>query len=96
MNDMNEKAFIGDLCVSTVKLFSEHSGGMWFETYIFPANGEKITGWAEVWGERYATEDEAVAGHADVCSKLRAGTLEDYNGDLVADPAGLRRAEVTA
>src|SRR5205085_3381625 len=51
-------------CVSTVKLSVEHHGGKWYETYIFPSNGKKITTWQEVWGQRYATQAEAEAGHA--------------------------------
>lgn len=72
------KSYIGDYCVSTVELRIEHHGGMWFETYIFPANGEEITGWSEVWGTRYATSQEAVDGHGEACAKLKAGELELY------------------
>jgi hypothetical protein len=74
--DLDLKEFIGDYCVSTVALSVEHFGGMWYETYIFPSDGKKITHWIEVWGTRYATRDEAVAGHAEVCERFRAGELE--------------------
>lgn len=81
--DLNEKAFIDGYCVSTVALSIEHDGGMWYETYIFPAADGEITDWIEVWGVRYATRGEAVAGHADVCEKLRAGELETWDGEVL-------------
>jgi hypothetical protein len=73
--DLDQKDFIESYCVSTVLLGFEHYNG-WYETYIFPADGEKITGWLEVWGQRYWTYEEAVAGHAKACSDLRDGELE--------------------
>lgn len=82
--DLDEKTFIGNFCVSTVDLAVEHHGGMWYETYIFPADGERITEWGEVWGVRYATRDEAVAGHEKVCDDLRNGRLTTYEGEVLA------------
>lgn len=86
--DLHEQAFIGGYCVSTVALTVEHHGGMWYETYIFPADGEKITGWSEVWGERYATRDEAVAGHARVCDDLRNRRLRTYDDEVLEPDTG--------
>ena len=77
--DLDEKTFIGDYCVSTVSLAIEHWGGMWYETYIFPAKDEEIGGWHEVWGIRYRTRDEAMSGHADTCEKLAAGELRTWD-----------------
>jgi hypothetical protein len=74
--DLALRDYIGDYAVSTVSLSIEHSGGTWYETYIFPAEGEEIVEWIEVWGVRYATRDEAAKGHADTCAKLKAGELE--------------------
>jgi hypothetical protein len=79
----DEKTYIGSYCVSTVELIFKHYGGMWYETYIFPADGEEITGWLEVWGERYATRDEAVAGHARVCDDLRNGRLTTSDDEVL-------------
>jgi hypothetical protein len=76
MSLYREKEFIDNYCVSTVKLSVEHDRGKWYETYIFPADGKQVTEWIEVWGTRYATQPEAVEGHARVCEQLRAGELE--------------------
>lgn len=81
--DLHEQAFVGRYCVSTVALGVEHHGGMWYETYIFPANGEKITDSSEVWGTRYATRDEAVDGHRRVCDDLRSGRLRTYDDEVL-------------
>jgi hypothetical protein len=75
--DLHEQEFIGDYCVSTVALTIEHHGGMWYETYIFPADGKKITGWLEEWGTRYRTREKAVEGHAKVCALVRNGVALD-------------------
>ena len=91
--DFDEKAFIGDYCVSTVALSVEHHGGMWYETYIFPADGEEITGWSEVWGTRYATRDEALAGHERVCDDLRAGRLKTWDGEPISSGKASARAD---
>jgi hypothetical protein len=75
------KTHVRGHCVSTVALSTEHewgpepSGGYWFETYIFPSDGEKITSWLEEWGVRYRTEDEARAGHGRVVSQVERGEL---------------------
>lgn len=77
------REFIGRYCVSTVALSVEHHGGKWYETYIFPADGKEITDWLEVWGERYATRDEAVAGHEKVCDDLRKERLKTWDGEVL-------------
>lgn len=81
--DLHEQTFIGRYCVSTVSLSVEHHGGMWYETYIFPADGKEITGWLEVWGVRYATRDEAVIGHEKVCDDLRNGRLTTWDEEVL-------------
>lgn len=66
---------IGLLTVSTVFLGMEHPGGMWFETMII--GGEANGGFAAAEGEehpfqeRYATYDEAMAGHKKACEMAR-------------------------
>ena len=79
--DLDRKTFIRQYCVSTVQLAIEHHGGMWYETYIFPADGKQITGWLEVWGERYPDRGSAISGHEDTCRKLAAGELETWDGE---------------
>jgi len=81
--DLRIQEFIGRYCVSTVGLAVEHHGGKWFETYIFPANGEEITGWLEVWGVRYATEAEARDGHEKVCDDLRNARLKTWDDEVL-------------
>ena len=76
--DPAKRDYIDNYCVETIALSVEHDGGMRYETYIFPADGEKITKWLEVWGTRYATKSEAIEGHDRVCEQLRAGELELY------------------
>ena len=70
--DVGEKQY----CVSTVALTIEHHGGMWYETYIFPAENGKIAKFLEVWGARYATRGEAEEGHVDAVEKLKAGKVD--------------------
>jgi hypothetical protein len=83
---LHEQEFIRDYCVSTVALSVEHHGGMWYETYIFPADGKEITGWLEEWGTRYRTRDEAVAGHEVVCRLLRQGVpLDELHDAMVSN-----------
>jgi hypothetical protein len=64
--------------VSTVWLGMDYSLGdgppLIFETMVFPQK-EGETNWYDEYCERYATEEEALAGHADVVAKLKAGTL---------------------
>jgi hypothetical protein len=58
--------------VSTVFLGIDHSFGgpvpILFETMVFPAGS-----WADEFCDRYATWDEAAAGHAEVVRKLKMG-----------------------
>lgn len=80
MSALDIKTHVNGHCVSTVALRVEHSwggadGGYWFETYIFPSDGEKITEWLEEWGTRYRTETEAREGHAHTVALVEAGTL---------------------
>src|SRR5207248_9874464 len=77
--DLDEKTAIGGYLVSTVALRVEHHGGMWYETYIFPAKDGEITDWSEVWGVRYATRNEAIEGHARTCDLLRSGQLKTWD-----------------
>jgi hypothetical protein len=79
--DLDLKTFIRDYCVSTVALAIEHNGGMWYETYIFPADGKEITEWGEVWGTRYPDREAAEIGHEKVCAQLTAGKLETWDGE---------------
>lgn len=83
--ELHQQEFIGPWCVSTVELRIEHHGGMWFETYIFEADGEKITNWIESWGIRYRTAAEATRGHDRIRALVKAGTsLEDLDDALEA------------
>lgn len=87
--DLHEQEFIGEWCVSTVALSIEHYGGMWYETYIFPADGKEIIEWLESWGTRYRTRDEAVDGHAKVCALVRDGvSLDELHDALEAQNTG--------
>jgi hypothetical protein len=63
----------GDLWVSTVFLGINHAFDrtrppVLFETMVFPSGGL-----SELYGRRYATAEEALAGHAHVVAKIRAG-----------------------
>ncbi len=55
--DLNLKTTIEGMMVSTVKLPMEHWGGMWYETCAFLGGDSDIV-------DRYATEGDAIAGHA--------------------------------
>lgn len=43
-----------------------------YETLVFPLDGDEIADWAEIDGERYATEEAAEAGHMRFCEKVAA------------------------
>jgi hypothetical protein len=66
--------------VSTVFLGLDHSFGftkkqVWFETMVFRLNakeGFKGDGYGQ-W--RYSTLEEAKAGHAEICEKVRTGEI---------------------
>ena len=81
MSELDLKAHVNGWCVSTVKLSVAHSwthgGGYWYETYIFPSDGEKVTDWLEAWGDRYRTEDDARRGHERVVAQVEAGELPE-------------------
>ncbi len=67
---------VGDYRVSTVFLGIDHGFGgesRWFETMVFGAGS-----YEDQFCERYATAEQAKAGHLDTVLKLRAGTLELY------------------
>jgi hypothetical protein len=65
------EAHIGPLWVSTVWLGSNHRFGegtpLIFETMVFPQEGD----WNEEICERYATEEEALAGHQRIVKSLQ-------------------------
>ena len=67
------KDFIGDYCVSTVFLGLEHSGGNYFESYIFPAKDGELTSCGELDGKRAATYDEVMNHHQDFVEALASG-----------------------
>ncbi len=52
-----------EYCISTVALTIEHYGGAWYETMIFPARNNKIESYGDIYSDRYATKEEAEAGH---------------------------------
>lgn len=69
---------IGDSDISTVFLGLNHSFGMgpdlWFETMVF---GGELDGEQD----RYTTWDEAVAGHAEMVSRVR-NTASSTSGEV--------------
>jgi len=58
--------------VSTVHLLHNHQFGdgppLIFETMVFPRDE-----WSDLHCERYSTEAEAVAGHAEILARAKAG-----------------------
>ncbi len=80
--DLDKKTYVDldgkQYCVSTIALTVEDHWGMWYETYIFPAENGAISNYCEVWGVRYATKAEAEKGHIDAVENLKAGKLELY------------------
>lgn len=79
-NNLDLKDFIitGDreYCVSTVYLFVKHYGNTWYETMIFKAKDKNIINYTELFCKRYETETEAISGHDDIVSLLKAEKLE--------------------
>lgn len=73
--------FVGKYCVSTVKLTIDHGFGLgppqWYETMVFAAEGDEVTDWGELYCERYATQEEAIEGHARVFQMAQRGELND-------------------
>lgn len=63
---------IGEQRVSTVFLRMDHGyrSPLWFETMIFGGEHDQ-------WQERYATYDQAEAGHKRVVEALKAGQSPD-------------------
>jgi hypothetical protein len=86
VSDFREVLYVGGWCVSTVALSVEHSGGMWYETYLFEAEGDEISDWCETWGVRYRTRDEAIEGHAKVCADLQAGRMTRWDDTPIEFP----------
>lgn len=70
---LNLKTTIRDYLVSTIDLEFEHIGGR-YETAIYPIVDRRPS-FGEVWRRRYATEEEAEKGHAEVCRRVEAGEL---------------------
>jgi len=71
---MKLRDYVGNRAVSTVRLTIDHGFGgqpRWYETMVFPAEGEEITSFDELYCDRYETEAEALAGHAEVVARLR-------------------------
>lgn len=72
--------------VSTVRLGIDHGYGgvpLWYETMVFAHDGTDITNWNELDSERYTTESEARAGHAEVVTRwrTRSGTTAVWEDD---------------
>lgn len=67
---------IGDTRVSTVFLGIDHQFGdgppLLFETMVFSSNQD-----LDEYCDRYATWDQAAAGHQKIVAMVRAGTLLD-------------------
>ena len=62
--DLDLKTYIGDYCISTVALTIEHHGGMWYETYIFPADEDgNVLDWGELEGSYRGGMDHEEALH---------------------------------
>ena len=65
--------------ISTIHLPFDHGYGdgeeLWYETMVFPSNGERITDWLDLDCERYETAEQAIAGHEDMKRKWQ--TKED-------------------
>lgn len=67
---------IGGYRISTVRLPFDHGysedAPRWYETMIFA-----VGSWSDLFCDRYATEEEAVAGHALTVQRVRAGELPE-------------------
>jgi len=66
--------------VSTVFLGLDHSFGddappLWFETMVFRLSEDGFKGRDTYECERYTTLEEAHAGHAEICKKVRTGEI---------------------
>jgi len=66
-----------EYCVSTVELPFVHIGGG-FETMVFPARNGKVTGYGELFCDRYKTASEAAVGHKATVAALEEGRLQLY------------------
>lgn len=58
--------------VSTISLPIDHGDEddpLWYETMVFPSDGAQVTDWLEIDCVRYATEEQALAGHDVVKSE---------------------------
>ena len=75
----------GGAFVSTVFLTVEHYAGMWFETLCFdfpedhPMNGEEV---------RYATHEEAVKGHHEMCERVKAADWDPTPDAILCSVCG--------
>lgn len=75
----------GGLRVSTVRLSCDHGFGgtpLWYETMVFPDNG-----WDDLACERYETEDQAIAGHAAMLERVKAGEFTGDESSLTPEDA---------
>ena len=78
---------VGEIWVSTVLLgmdynFSGDGLPIIFETMVFGTDEEHHLSFAEeLWCERYATHEEALAGHQRVVASLRNGTFTGYTSN---------------
>lgn len=75
---------IGDLVASTVFLIVNHNyheedNPVLFETMVFGTNPDGTTDFSDIYCERYATYDEAIAGHIKTIIKINTGEIL-YNG----------------
>jgi hypothetical protein len=76
MEDTNDykkvkRELIGDYFISTVWLGVEHFNGMYFETMVFLKSDIENGNWGDIEMFRYATLQEAIAGHEEVTNKYR-------------------------
>lgn len=85
--------------VSTIWLGLDHSFGsgppLIFETMVFATNQHgEVENWSEIAADRYSTEDEALAGHKDMCLSyirpldLIVEKLEEADASVVDPEAG--------
>ena len=57
--------------VSTVDLEMEHMGGMYYETMVFPQEGNEEVSLKCHYQNRYRDKDDAIKGHEEVVKKLK-------------------------
>ena len=69
---MDLKTRIKGYCVSTTFLPIMHHGGQ-YETMVFESDGKEINDFADLYCERYGTEDVARTGHIQTVERIKGG-----------------------